>query len=134
MPAAARRSGTLYSVSDDISKDEANTNTKKTELSVKNSDIGTLLFFADQTVKNFSVHTISVADYNDESGFSYKIDETVATYDFAWENRPLEVHIDYSVSDEFAVSFTEVDGTTRYFRIYQSEKDGSYFLSELDIE
>lgn len=119
----------------DTSDNQQDANKKKTEITVQRSDIGNnLLFFSNQTVKEFTLHTLAVADYSDEGGFVYQIDETVYNYGFAWENRPVEIGLDYEVSDEFAISFVDVDGTTRYFRIYLSEYDSSYSLIELDIQ
>lgn len=89
-------------------------------------------FSSVYTVTDFRLFALTVADYNDEGGFIYKMGETEYSAE-AIDEAPTFFFQDFANND-YGISFVDKDGTTKYYRVETNPESGDFYLASLNIE
>lgn len=89
-----------------------------------------VVFFTDEPVSNFKIHSLHLKFLNDDAAPEYLTIERVNAGELT-PDEPLTVDLNFTGDiPENAVSYEDVDGTERYFILDISGYDGSLTLTE----
>lgn len=120
-----------------VSADYSDESVDKSQLCVFISDLGIpvyISFTAEQTVTDFKILNISVNEISDDGDITYDISELYSQPEFS-AGQTLYAALEFPGDmPTNGISFVDGDGTTRYYSLGMSGRDGSLFLSEFNTQ
>ena len=89
-------------------------------------------FTSAYTVTDFRLFTLTVADYNDNDGFIYKMGEAESGAE-SLDTAPVFFSQDFANND-YGISFVDKDGSTKYYKVEYNHENGEYYLDSIKIK
>lgn len=80
-------------------------------------------------VTEFRVFETAVSDYNDEDGFIYTLGAQKGGIS-SLDRDTIPINLDFANND-YAISFVDKDGSTKYYKVEYNHKDGDYYLASI---